>query len=154
VRLFGPNGQREIPLADFYVAPKSSSERENILKPNEILTEIVLLASSRGVRNATYEVRQKEALDWPLATASVALRFSGGKVVNARIVLGHVAPVPWPAKEADKWIEGKSITEQTAAQAGEAAVRGARPLSRNKYKVQLARVAVKRAILEAARSLP
>jgi len=150
-RLFGPNGQREVALAEFYVIPGSPGERETVLKPNEILTEVVLPASARGFRNATYEVRQKEALDWPLATASVALRFSGGKVASACIVLGHVAPIPWPAREAEKGIEGKSVTEQTAAQAGEAAVRGARPLSRNNYKVQLARVAVKRAILEAAR---
>jgi len=150
-RIFGPNGQREVTLADFFVAPKGDAERENVLQPNEILTEIVLPAGARGTATATYEVRQKMALDWPLATASVALRLSGGTVSRARIVMGHVAPVPWPATEAAAWLEGKSVTPETAAQAAEAAVRGAKPLSRNKYKVQLARVAVKRALLEAAK---
>ena len=70
-------------------------------------------------------------------------------MARARIVLGHVAPVPWPAPEAEKWLAGEVLSEQTAAKAGEEAVRGARPLSDNAYKVQLARVAVKRALLVA-----
>lgn len=108
-------------------------------------------AASRGLRSATYEVRQKLALDWPLATASVALGMQGNIVTSAQIVLGQVAPMPWPAGEAEKWLVGKALTEETAAKAGEAAVAGARPLSKNKYKVQLARVAVKRALLAAVR---
>ena len=73
-----------------------------------------------------------------------------GKTVKcARVVLGHVAPVPWPAKMPST-AGGKAMTETVADQAGEAAVKAAKPLSRNAYKVRLARVAVKRAILRAA----
>lgn len=151
VRLVGPSGKREVPLVSFYAIPVNGDERETALKPNEILTEVVISAASRGMANATYEVRQKTALDWPLATASVAVKMSGGKVASAKIVMGHVAPIPWQAADAARWLEGKAITEETAAQAGEAAVRGAKPLSHNKYKVQQARVAVKRALLEAGR---
>jgi xanthine dehydrogenase YagS FAD-binding subunit len=148
VKIAGPKGQREVALSSFFATPKKEGERENVLMPNEIVTEIFIPAASKGMQTATYEVRQKVALDWPLATASIALRMAGGKVKSAEIVLGHVAPVPWPATEASKWLAGQAITEQTAAKAGEAAVRGAAPLSGNKYKVQLARVAVKRALLE------
>ncbi len=150
VKIAGPKGQREVALARFFATPKKEGERENVLMPNEIVTEIFIPAASKGVLTATYEVRQREALDWPLATASIALRMTGDKVKSAQIVLGHVAPVPWPATEANKWLIGQAITEETAAKAGEAAVRGAKPLSGNKHKVQLARVAVKRALLEAA----
>lgn len=149
VNITGPKGQREVALARFFATPKKERERENVLMPNEIVTEIFIPAASKGMLTATYEVRQREALDWPLATASIALRMTGDKVKSAQIVLGHVAPVPWPATEANKWLIGQAITEETAAKAGEAAVRGAKPLSGNKYKVQLARVAVKRALLEA-----
>ncbi len=151
VRIAGPAGAREVELARFYAIPKNENERENVLQPNEILTHIVIPASSRGLRSATYEVRQKDAFDWPLAVAAAALRMDGGKVASARIVLGHVAPVPWPATDAEKWLTGKAINHDTAAKAGEEAVRGARPLSENKYKVQLTRVAVKRALLAAAK---
>src|SRR5206468_6715756 len=90
-------------------------ERENVLKPDEMLTHIVIPASSHGLRSATYEVRQKTALDWPLAAAAVAVKLEGGKVREGRIVLGHVAPIPWQAREAEKELEGKSITESAAA---------------------------------------
>lgn len=150
-RIVGPKGQRDVPLSSFFVIPKSDTQRENVLQPNEILTHVIVPSASRGLRNETYEVRQEQALDWPLATASVALKLQAGKVSSARIVLGHAAPVPWPAPEAEKWLQGKSISEETTATAGEAAVRGAKPLSGNGYKVQLARVAVKRALLAAAK---
>jgi len=108
------------------------------------------IAIPTGSTNATYEVRHKEGLDWPLATASVALKMSGKSVTSASIVLGHVAPTPWNASAAAQMLAGKTIDESVAEAAGNAAVQGASPLSQNDYKVQLAKVAVKRALLAAA----
>jgi xanthine dehydrogenase YagS FAD-binding subunit len=147
-KLFGPKGAREVAVEKFFVTPKSGSDREYVLAPNEIVTEIIVPAA--GSANATYEVRQGESLDWPLAAASVSLKMSGKTVTSARIVLGHVAPVPWPAPEAEQVLAGKPVSAKLAEQAGAAAVKDAKPLSQNAYKVQLARVAVKRAILRAA----
>ncbi len=149
VRLFGPKGKREVPVEKFFVIPQKEDDREHDLKPNEIVTEIVL-PSLAGINAATYEVRQKDAMDWPLALASVALSLNGNKVRSARVVMGYVAPVPWRSKEAEDALVGKTITEETAKAAGDAAVSGAKSLGRNAYKIQLARVAVKRAVLAAA----
>ncbi|HVH70082.1 MAG TPA: FAD binding domain-containing protein, partial [Candidatus Dormibacteraeota bacterium] len=91
LELAGPKGQREVSVSEFFVTPKSDNERENILRPNEVLTNIVIPASSRGLRSSTYEVRHKTALDWPLAAAAVALKLENGRVAEGRIVLGHVA---------------------------------------------------------------
>jgi xanthine dehydrogenase YagS FAD-binding subunit len=113
------------------------------------VTEILVPATG-GARNATYEVREKGSLDWPLAAASVSLKMSGKQVTSARVCLGHVAPVPWPATEAEKLLAGKTLSEKVAEEAGTAAVSGAKRLSQNGYRIQLARVAVKRAILRAA----
>jgi xanthine dehydrogenase YagS FAD-binding subunit len=148
-RIHGPKGDRELPVEKFFRVPQSEAEREHDLQPNEIVTEIVL-PSAKGTQGANYEVRQKEAFDWPYATASTVLRVAGGKVESARIVLGHVAPVPWVSEEAARAITGKPVNAETAAAAGRAAVESARPLSRNRYKVQLARVTVARALLAAA----
>ena len=150
VRIFGPKGKREVLVEKFFVVPQNENEREHDLGPNEIVTEVVLPPLA-GARAASYEVRQKDAMDWPLSLASVALTLAGNKVRSARVVLGHVAPKPWRSKEAEDVLIGKTITEETAKAAGEAAVTGAKSLGRNAYKIQLARVAVKRAILEAAR---
>jgi len=144
-----PSGTRTVPAEKFFVTPADENSREVDLKPNEIVTDIVI-PSARGIKNATYEVRQKEALDWPLAAAAVALEMDGANVKSARIVLGHVAPTPWIANDAAQQLAGKSIDPQTAEQIGAAAVNGASPLSQNGYKVQLAKVAVKRALLAAA----
>jgi xanthine dehydrogenase YagS FAD-binding subunit len=150
IKIFGPKGAREIALEKFYRTPQTDTEREYDLQPNEIITEIVVPPAGLA-RSATYEVRQKESLDWPLAAASVVLTMTGNRVKAARVVLGHVAPAPWRATAAEEALAGKAITEEVAQEAGSAAVSGARKLSRNGYKIQLARVAVKRAILEAAK---
>jgi xanthine dehydrogenase YagS FAD-binding subunit len=149
VKLVSAAGAREVPVANFFVAPQNETTREIVLKPNEILTEIVVPAGA--VRSATYEVRQKEALDWPMVAASVVLHMRGNTVASAKVVLGHVAPKPYEAAAAEKALAGKPINAETAEAAGKAAVADASPLSQNAYKVTLARVAVKRALLEAAK---
>lgn len=149
VKIVSAQGPREVDAAKFFVTPSSDSQRETAIMPNEIVTEI--LVPLVAVRNATYEVRQKQALDWPLATASVALKMKGATVDSARVVLGHVAPMPWEASQAGQMLAGKTINEEVAEQAAKAALADATPLSQNSYKVQLARVAVKRALLEAAK---
>ncbi|MBV6432958.1 MAG: 4-hydroxybenzoyl-CoA reductase subunit beta [Bryobacteraceae bacterium] len=149
VKLTGPGGSRELPVEQLYTIPKDNNSRETVLAPNEILTEIIV-PSAKGVRNATYEVRQKEALDWPLSAAAVALKMKGTTISSARIVLGHVGPTPVIAGEAERMLAGKSLNQNLAAEAGKAAVSGAKPLSENAYKLQLTRVAVKRALMEAA----
>jgi len=150
VKLVSAKGTREVPVANFFVAPADENSREIALRPDEILTEIVV--PSATVKTATYEVRQKEALDWPLAAASVALTMSGNTVTSAKVVLGHVAPTPYLASGAEAALKGKAITEANAEAAGKAAVADAKPLSQNAYKVTLAKVAVKRALLAAVKS--
>lgn len=151
VKLVSAKGARELPVAQFFVTPKDESAREIALQPNEILTEIVVPAAGAS-HSATYEVRQKEALDWPLVAASVALTMKGTTVASAKIVLGHVAPTPVESAAAEKALVGKTITAATAEAAGKAAVANAKPLSQNAYKVTLARTAVKRALLDAAKA--
>ena len=150
VRLHGPEGARELEIDKFFVTPASEGELEHALKPHEIVVEIVV-PPAEGMKMAVYEVRQKEALDWPLAAAAVALEMPGDSIRKARIVLGHVAPVPWPCPEAEQVLAGKTFVEDLADEAGKAAVSKATPLSKNTYKVQLARVAVKRALLRAVK---
>src|SRR5262249_44396241 len=65
VEIFGPQGARQLPLEKFFVIPKSDQEREHDLKPNEMITGVLLPAPARGLRAGAYEVRQKEAFDWP-----------------------------------------------------------------------------------------
>jgi xanthine dehydrogenase YagS FAD-binding subunit len=149
IRLVGSKGSRELPLERFYVIPKTETEREHDLKPNEILAEVIL-PSPHEMKVAHYEIRQKQAFDWPLALAAVGLTMNGPSVQSARVVIGYVAPIPWRSAEAERVLVGKSVSEDAAKAAAEAALQGATPLSHNAYKIQLAKVAVKRAMLKAA----
>lgn len=148
VVVVGTKGERPIPIAEFFRTPSREGEREIALGEREIVARVDVPVTD-GTRNATYEVRAHASLDWPLAAAAVMTREVSGRVAEARIVLGHVAPIPWRAVEAERALAGKPLDATTAREAGRLAVKGARPLSRNAYKVRLAEVAVTRALLAA-----
>ena len=149
-RLAGPKGERMVAAADYFTMPTLQNVRtENVLAPNELLTHVILPAPG-AVKSGHYEVRYKESHDWPIAFATVVLTMAGDTIKSARVVMGAVAPVPWRSQAAEAALVGKPLNEATAAAAAEAALREARPLSQNAYKVQVAKTAVKRAILHAA----
>src|SRR5215467_9329797 len=111
MRITGPTGERELEVEKFLRIPTSENEREHDLKANELITAVDV-PPAKGVRAASYEVRQRTSFDWPLATAAVALQMNGSTVQRARIVMGAVAPVPWVSQEAAQAIVGKSIDER------------------------------------------
>lgn len=140
---------RIVKLEDLYRIPTKEGEREHAIGSGELLVDIIV-PPAPGTKAAVYEVRQKHAFDWPLATAAVVLSMRGDTVGQARVVMGHVAPIPWISKEAEAALVGKPVNEQTAEAAGAAAVQNAKSLGHNSHKIQCARVAVKRAIMKAA----
>jgi xanthine dehydrogenase YagS FAD-binding subunit len=144
----GPGEKRTIEMDKFFQAPTTPTQREHVVAPNEMVVSVTLPRYRE--KNSSYEVRHKQAYDWPLVQAAAAFKYDGGKASNVKIVLGHVAPMPLVAEDAAKALEGKAITEETAAEAGKAATKGAKPLAENGYKLKLVEVAVKRALLTAA----
>lgn len=152
LRVLGPDEGDEavLPLTEFYRTPRQEGQREHVLDANQFVSHVILPPIA-GRTCATYEVRQGEGPDYPLAAAAAALRMDAfGVVSDARVVLGQVAPIPWISSAAAQAIVGRRIDQQVAEAAGRQAVAKATPLSENGYKVQLAKVAVKRAILLAA----
>ena len=150
-RVLGPNGEREIAAADYFTLPTLQNVlKENVLEDEDILTHVILPPPG-NVKSGHYEVRYKQSHDWPLAFTTVVLTMNGPTTIaSARVVLGAVAPIPWRSKAAEAALAGKPLNEQSAAAAGEAAVAEAKPMSGNGYKVQIAKTAVKRAIMRAA----
>jgi xanthine dehydrogenase YagS FAD-binding subunit len=145
--LRGPKGERTVKVEDLYRVPKAEGDTELAIRDDEVLTGVTV-PPPKG-KNASYEARQKRAHDWPLVLASVRIEAEGGKVSDARVILGSVAPIPLRSEAAERAIVGKPVTAETAAAAGEAAIADARPLSMNAYKVALTRTVVKRALLAA-----
>ena len=149
-RIVGPSGEREVPAAEYFTLPTMATvRRENILAEDELLTHVTLPAPG-VVKSGHYEVRFKESRDWPMSFATVVLAMNGGTIASARVVLGAVAPIPWRSADAEQALVGKPLNEATATAAAEAAVKGARPLAENGYKIRITRTAVRRAIMQAA----
>lgn len=151
LRVLGPRREDEcwIELAQLYRTPGADDDLEITLRPGQWVTHLVIPPVGECL-TAAYEVRHGEGPDPPLAAAAVSLRLERGLVRDAQIILGQVAPRPWSATRAAEALCGQPLNEHTVAVAGSEAVAGAVPLPDNKYKIQLASVAVRRALLIAA----
>ncbi|MBI1851536.1 MAG: xanthine dehydrogenase family protein subunit M [Planctomycetes bacterium] len=144
----GADGKkRDVDVESFFTMPDEVVERENVLHPNDVVTEITVPAPAAGAKSLYLKMREKQSFDFALASVAIAGRVDGGKWSDVRVVLGGVAPKPWRSKAAEDALNGKRIEDATARAAGEAAVKAAKPMRDNAYKVQLARVAVARAAM-------
>jgi xanthine dehydrogenase YagS FAD-binding subunit len=150
LKILGSTGTRLVAMDDFFVTPDVDILRENILKPNELISEIIVPRPRANTRSHYLKQKEKEAFDWPTAEVAVALTLKSGVCTRARVVLGAAAPIPWRARDAEKALLGKPITEARAAEAARRATSGATPLEQNKYKIPLFQAIVRRAILAAA----
>jgi xanthine dehydrogenase YagS FAD-binding subunit len=139
VTIAGRRGTRQVPMSSFFVLPKDSLVKENVLEPGEMITEILLDPPLAGARSTYRKVRERASFDFALAGAAVILVMAEGKVKTARIVLSGVAPIPWRSTDAENAIVGKPLDAAAMAAAAEAAVKGAVPMADNGYKVPLVR---------------
>jgi len=153
VQISGPNGARTIDLERFFTLPTVDPHRENVLVPGEIVTAILIPKPPENARSNYIEVREKQSFDWPLVSAAAMVATVGSnskEVRDARVVMGAVAPIPWRSAAAEDAIKGHPLDVARARDAAEAALKPAIPMSDNAYKVRIAKVVVRRAILKAA----
>jgi len=141
-------GKRALPIDKFFYLPTESATVENTLAPGEIVESVSIPAPASGTRSVYRKLKEKESFDWPLVEVAVVLSISGGTIQNSRVVLGSVAPIPHRSPEAEAALNGSKPGPETAKRAAEAAVKTAKPLSQNAYKVRLARVELERALRE------
>lgn len=146
ITIAGANGTRTVPISQFFALPNVDVRRENILKPNEIVTEISIPNAVRNTRSVYFKFREQASMDWAMSAVAVALDYSAGKVNDCRIVLGGVAPIPWHVPDAEALLRGKAPTAETIQAVAEKALEGAIPLNQNGYKVPLTKALVRRAI--------
>ena len=139
VRITGPGGPKSVPVAKFHVLPADDVEKETILRPNEIVTEIVLPPPPQGLRSSYRKVRARQSWDFALAGVAVSFKFKDGLIERARVVLSGAAPIPWRCQETEKFVLNKRLDAGTAARAAEIAMKNAEPLEHNGYKVPLFR---------------
>ena len=113
-----------------------------VLAAGEIIKEIQIPVPAAGAKSAFLKFAIRKSIDFPIVNCAVMV---GGSA--PRIALNAVAPKPYRAKKAEAALAGKPINESNAEAAGIAAVEDAKPLAATKYKVQIAKTLVKRALL-------
>lgn len=142
--------ERTVDAEDYFVGPAVDITRMTVLKPNELLTSVRVPSDWAGAHVYFEKVRDRGSWDFALVTVAGAFRASGGRIEAARLVVNGVAPYPVRLHEVEQALTGASVGEETANQAGEMAVQGARPLRHNDYKVALMRNLVRRAVRSVA----
>ncbi len=143
-------GERIVAARDFFTLPTVNPAAENVLAEGEVLTEITVPAAPAGTRSKYAKVMDRETWTHAVVSAAVSLQMDGRTCRAARIVLGGVAPTPWPLPAVEAMLVGKTIDEAVAAEAGRQAIAGARALSKNGYKIPMTEALVRRTILETA----
>lgn len=149
-RIVGAAGERTLPAAEFFVLPRQNPARENVLADDELLAAVQIPAPAAGVRSRYHKIMDREAWTHAVVSAAVVLEMERDVCRQARIVLGGVAPIPWRVPDAERLLTGQRLTPALAAAAGEAAVAGATPLPKNRYKIPLTRSMVERTIMDLA----
>lgn len=154
VRVRAPDGrERTIAITDVHRLPGDTPQRDNNLAQGELIVAIELpVPAGDFARHSHYlKVRDRASYAFAMVSVAAALVLEGGTVRQARVVLGSVAHKPWRSAEAEAVLVGQRADEALFQRAAEAALRDARPLAHNGYKVELGQRAVVRALMRAAR---
>jgi xanthine dehydrogenase YagS FAD-binding subunit len=148
-KVAGPSGVRDVPFDSYFHGPREDVLTENVLKANELMTEVSIPMPAAGTRMAWTKLKDRQVYDFAVVSVAVVFTVDGaGKWADGRVVLGGVAPVPYRAAVVETALKGqdvKAVAKQAAAQIRTVA----RPMSLNSYKVDIAQNLIERTLLQA-----
>ena len=151
VRVQGPNGEREIPFADFHRLPESTPNVDTNLKENELITAVDLPAVPFAARSHYLKIRDRASYAFAIVSVAAALEIDPSKKITAvRIALGGVAHKPWRAQKAEQQLIGKNADENAFRAAADAELAAAKGYEHNKFKIELAKRSIVRALTTVA----
>jgi xanthine dehydrogenase YagS FAD-binding subunit len=144
VSLVGPDGERTVPFAEFLLQPGTTPDREQAIRPGELITAVEVPAHPRPLRSGYLKVRDRQSYEFALTSAAVALHLQGGVIRAAKVAAGGVGTVPWKLPAVERYLVGKRPSESLWTEAAERAAEGAEPLAHNGFKVELLKRTVAR----------
>ena len=144
------NGDRRVPVADFFRRPEATPDREHDLRPGELIVAVEVPTGPATARSGYLKVRDRQSYEFALTSAAVALDVSGGTVRGARVAVGGVATVPWRLPAVEQALVGRPVSPGLWHDAAAHAADGAKPLSGNAFKVELVRRVVERQLATVA----
>ena len=150
VEILGPSGALTIPFAQLHREPGDTPHLETRLAPGALITAFIVPGGPWTRRSLYLKIRDRGSFDFALTSAAVALHLEDGAVQQARIALGGVATVPWRSPDAEAVLIGKPLDRNQAYEAGRAAFATAMPRDGNRFKIELGKRTLARALLSAA----
>ena len=152
VRIKGADGsERTMPLSEFHRLPGDTPQQDTNLQHGELIVAIELPKSNFAKNSYYLKVRDRASYAFALVAVAAAVELDGSNIKQARVVLGSVAHKPWRSQEAEAALSGKPASAENFRTAAEAAIRDAKPLAHNAYKVELAKRAIVRALMRASK---
>ena len=146
IHILGAQGERDVPIGEFYLLPGNTPHLENVLKPGDLITYVTLPPPIAGAKSHYLKLRDRASYEFALASAAVVVQMENGRIRKARIAFGGIGTRPWRSPEAEHALEGKRADETTFRAAAEAALRDAKPQRDNAFKVELAKRCLIRAL--------
>jgi xanthine dehydrogenase YagS FAD-binding subunit len=137
VHIEGPKGRRDVPVEEFVVPPAKDPQKETVLEQGELVTGVSLPPPPGGLHSSYRKVRARQSWDFALAGVALALVLDKGKVTRASVVLSGAAPVPWRLRAVEELLTGRKLDAETIRRAAETALKGAKPMAQNAYKLPL-----------------
>jgi xanthine dehydrogenase YagS FAD-binding subunit len=150
VLLRSRNGDRRIPIAQFFRQPGNSPDREHDLREGELVVGVEVPAGPHTVRSGYVKVRDRESYEFALSSAAVALDIQAGVVRAARVAVGGTATVPWRLPDVEQVLVGQPATQSLWTAAAQHAADGAEPLAHNAFKLELVKRTVARQLATVA----
>jgi xanthine dehydrogenase YagS FAD-binding subunit len=151
VHIQGATGARQVPLDQFFLLPGDAPDRENVLQPGELVTEVTLPPAEPGARAAYLKLRDRVSYEFALVSAAVSVTMAEGRMASVRFALGGVGTKPWRVPAAEAALAGQAPDPALFRRAADMAIAGARPQSQNGFKVELARRCLVHALSQVTR---
>lgn len=142
-------GSRMIEIADFHRLPGNHPELDTNLASGELITAIHLAKPDFSDHYYYLKIRERASYAFAILSVAAGLKIQDGKILKAGIAMGGVAHKPWKMTDAENFLSGKAPSESNFKAAAKLAMRNAKPLSDNKYKVEMGEKAIVRALMQA-----
>jgi xanthine dehydrogenase YagS FAD-binding subunit len=140
----GGEGERQIPIAQFFRQPGTTPDQEHDLRPGELIVAVDVPTGPEMRRSGYLKVRDRASFEFALASAAVALHVDAGVIRTARVAVGGVGTVPWRLPAVEQALRGHAPSAGLWSEAAARAADGAKPLQENGFKVELLKRTVER----------
>lgn len=154
VHIAGPSGERTMALTDFHRLAGETPDIDTNLEADEIITAVELPPRGFASNYSYLKIRDRLSYAFALVSVAAALELDGNAIIEARVALGGLAHKPWRSFEAETALRGQAATVEHFSHAADLLLQGARAYAHNGFKVELARRAIVRTLMQAANATP